>query len=123
MASAAKPAGDRRVYKRFRHRLSCDLHLDGTDHKGFLVEVSARGLFVETRATADEGTAVSVRLRPSNGEPVEVLGRIARVRKAHRAVKVVRTPGLGIEVTAADEPFFALVMRLLAEEGQPGAPG
>lgn len=91
--------------------MPCDLVIEGKDSTGFVTDFSPRGLFVQTSATASEGTAVSVRLRPPDVLAIELSTRVARVRRAHRAMVAVTTPGLGLELVHAPEAYFALIKR------------
>jgi len=110
MASPVRQA-DRRKFRREKHRVPCDLVIDGKSSTGFVTDFSPRGLFVQTSLTAAEGTPVSVRMREPEGEAIELKARVARVRRAHRAMVAVTTPGLGLEVLQAPEAFFALLER------------
>lgn len=110
MASTAR-APDRRKFQREKHRVPCDLVIDGKASTGFVTDLSPRGLFVQTSVTASEGTAVALRLREPDRDPVELRARVARLRRAHRAMVAVTTPGLGLEVVQAPESFYALLQR------------
>ena len=47
----------RRAYSRERRRLSCAFRAEGADHKGVVLDLSPRGLFVQTTATPELTTA------------------------------------------------------------------
>jgi hypothetical protein len=110
MASPARHP-DRRKFTREKHRVPCDLLIDGKASTGFVTYLSPRGLFVQTATTATEGTPVGVRLREPDGALIELQARVARIRRAHRAMVAVTTPGLGLELLQAPEAFFALIQR------------
>lgn len=110
MASPARHP-DRRKFPRDKHRVPCDLVIEGEASTGFVTDLSPRGLFVQTSVTAAEGTPVTVRMREPDGQSIELHARVARVRRAHRAMVAVTTPGLGLEVLQAPEEFFALIQR------------
>jgi len=110
MASPAR-SPDRRKFPREKHRVPCDLTIDGKASTGFVTDLSPRGLFVQTSITASEGTAVSIRLREPDRDAIELQARVARVRRAHRAMVAVTTPGLGLEVVQAPESYYAMLKR------------
>lgn len=110
MASPARHP-DRRKFPREKHRVPCDLVIEGKASTGFVTDFSPRGLFVQTSATAAEGTPVAVRLRETDVAPIELSARVARVRRAHRAMVAVTTPGLGLEIVQAPEAYYALLQR------------
>ncbi|HVP28905.1 MAG TPA: PilZ domain-containing protein [Myxococcota bacterium] len=110
MAGVAR-VPDRRKFPREKHRVPCDLTIDGTVVTGFVTDLSPRGLFVQTAATADEGTAVSVRLREPDGETIVLQTRVVRLRRAHRAMVAVSTPGIGLEIVQAPETYYVMIQR------------
>jgi len=109
---AELPPDDRRKFDRAKLRVPCDVKIDGKEHKGFALDLSARGLFVQTTATARAGTEVRVRLRDPEHEPIELITKVARIRSSHRAVTVVQAGGLGLEVQSAPEGYFRMVLEM-----------
>ena len=113
MAKAGEP--DKRKFRREAHRVPCELRIGGRDHRGFVLDISARGLFVQTKATAPDGTEVQLVLRGPDRDPIHLTATVARIKASHRAVAVVKTGGLGLRVDSAPEDFFKLVMELVAK--------
>ncbi len=100
---------EKRAFQRSRCRIACELTLEGRTYSGFLLDLSARGCFIQTNANAVSGTEVAVIIRPVRAEPIEVIGVVSRSRHGYRALRTVRTAGIGIEIKNAPESFFALV--------------
>jgi len=103
---------NRRQFDRVRYRLSCELHHSGRRHSGMVLDISASGLFVRTStgtAPKDPGTEVRVVINDPNGEPFELLARLARANVVRRELVTAADGGFGLEVTSAPEQFYKLV--------------
>ena len=80
-----------------------------------ILDVSARGLFVRTStgtAPKEPGTEVRVVVKRSEGDPFELLARLARANVVRRELVSAADGGFGLEVTSAPEEFYALVQSL-----------
>ncbi len=113
MANAGEP--EQRKFRRETHRVPCELRFGGTDHRGFVLDISAGGLFVQTKATAPDGTEVQLVLRSPDRDPIHLTATVARTKTSHRAVAAVKTGGMGLQVDSAPEDFFQLGMELGAK--------
>ncbi|MEM7408758.1 MAG: PilZ domain-containing protein [Myxococcota bacterium] len=105
--------GDERRFERERIRIPGSVHCGGETLRGFVSNLSATGLFLETRSPAPPaGQDVRVELVRSENETFEILGRVARVVGGHRAAAPVARQGFGIALTSAPEAFYAWVAEL-----------
>jgi hypothetical protein len=101
--------GEKRGLSRVKKRLPCELEVDGVTHTGLVLDVSARGLFVQTAATPGPGTSLTVRLHPPGGRAIVVQGRVARRRMVPRRLASLASGGIGLRVESAPEEFFQLL--------------
>ena len=103
----------RRQFERARLRVPCELHLPDRRHTGFVVDVSASGLFVQTSAKPELGIEFRLVMRdPETGEDMELVARVAREHGSHRGVSAVRAKGIGLELKAAPPSFYAHLIDL-----------
>jgi hypothetical protein len=103
---------NKRQFKREKHRIGCQFNYDGREHSGIIGDISARGLFVNSSVKPPEGVEIELMMRePALGEIV-IRGRVARLSKTHRAVRIVAPSGFGMTVESAPEAFFDLLVQL-----------
>jgi hypothetical protein len=101
--------GEKRTLARVKKRLPCELVVEGVTHTGLVLDVSPRGLFVQTAATPAPGTSLTVRLHPPSGRAIVVQGRVARRRMVPRRLASLASGGIGVRVESAPEEFFQLL--------------
>src|SRR5262249_46780128 len=98
MTQVGAPEGsERRRFTRLPYRIPCEFSHEGFKMAGIVTDVSARGIFVETSARIPTGTQLTFTLRDPRGS-FEVVGRVMRERRSHRAARVVRANGIGIQL-------------------------
>ena len=109
-----------------RCRLPCELTHEGT-RRGFVVNLSERGLFVQTGVSYAVDTVIGVRILPSpDHDELVVAARVARVKKVHPGAQAVVARGMGLEVIDPPAAWQALTTRLgcrTADEREPPATG
>ena len=76
---------------------------------GCTVDLSAGGLFLNTRALLTPGAHVLGRLSLPGGGTCEVHGVVAWHRRAPRAIDAVARGGLGLRLVWADPGYFAFL--------------
>ncbi|HKJ25600.1 MAG TPA: PilZ domain-containing protein [Myxococcota bacterium] len=103
---------EKRVFPRERVRAMCRFELDGETHTGFLLNLSPRGLFLQTRLRIAPGTELAVRIRDLGEAPIDVLVRVVHRRGAHRATSAVETGGMGMEILNAPESLYRVLYEL-----------
>lgn len=116
-----KPRFERRRAVRRRRRIPCDLWLNGKRHRGFVVDLSERGLYVQTRAAPRPHDPLRVSLRDEAGEALELEARVARRYVVPERLASVVRGGIGLEVLDAPEAYRALAAARATERGARGA--
>ncbi|MBW2271956.1 MAG: PilZ domain-containing protein [Deltaproteobacteria bacterium] len=100
----------RRRFERYRSRLSCSFRDGDTTYQAFATDLSAGGLFLQTRAAIKPGTKLVINIERDSDPPLVLTGTVARMRKSHRSAVAVTQPGFGFELESAPEAYFTLVM-------------
>jgi Tfp pilus assembly protein PilZ len=107
---------DRRKVERTRKRMACQLVHGRQRFSGVVLDVSASGLFVQTKAKPGLGEAVSVEIAiPGEREPIRLETSVARVHVVPAQLVTVAQGGVGLRILNAPEPYFQLIGSL-----QPG---
>lgn len=99
---------ERRRSERHRRRMPCELTVNGRRHRGFVLDLSERGLYVQTRIAPRPHDAVRVQLRDESGRTLELETRVARRYIVPERLASVVRGGVGLEVQEAPEGFRAL---------------
>jgi len=81
-------------------------------HAGVVSDVSARGLYVQSSYVPEAGAKIELILRWDGMDEVPIQGRVARLRKSHRAAVAVVQGGFSVEIDSAPEGFFQLLVGL-----------
>ena len=114
---------ERRLEKRTRQRISCKLRVEGREHSGIVLDVSRRGMFVQTKARAAPGTPAVVELSlAGRAEPLVVEAQVARLERVPPAVAVIWTSGLGLSVSRPPAAWLELVTAFGAGAARVAAP-
>lgn len=103
---------EKRAFPREKLRAPCRFEADGNRHSGFLLNLSPRGLFLQTRLRLPPGTELVIEIRDLGDEPVEVLARVVHRTASHRATSPVETGGMGVELVNAPESFYRLLYEI-----------
>ena len=101
----------RQQFARIRHRVACDLLIEGRCHRGLITDVSANGLYVRTPQKATPGSTVRLILHEEQGD-VELDARVAREHRMSRHHTTGIPSGLGLQIVAAPEDYFRLIAQL-----------
>ncbi len=118
------PPQQKRKFEREARRIPCELRCEGTDYTGFILDISARGIFVQTTATPADDCQVRLRLRGLEDTEIEVVTRVARRRNTHRSLAALEAGGLGLRLESAPEEYFRFVLAMQAGPGdRVDAPG
>lgn len=104
-------------------RLPCDVTVGGLRHTGLVLNVSPRGLFVQTTAEARPGTEVSIDLTPPNQQqPVEVRATVVWKRTVPRQMVSVARGGMGLRITEAPENYYSYLSGVIRGIAAPTPP-
>jgi Tfp pilus assembly protein PilZ len=99
---------------RFRKRLPCRLQVTGSAHSGMVLNVSRRGLFVQTTAGASPGDAVHLDLALEGAETLGIDARVVWRRVVAPHLRTVSTGGMGLHIQYASDAYFGFVAGLAA---------
>jgi Tfp pilus assembly protein PilZ len=97
------------VEPRFRKRLPCQVKIDGSEHEGWIVNLSRSGLFVQTAAGVGPGQMVEVALQAPTASPELVLrSRVVWRRSVPPQLRQLMG-GIGVQIHHAPESYYSLV--------------
>lgn len=99
---------ERRRGPRQKRRVTCEIETEAGRHRGIVLDVAPRGLFVQTDATLDLGARAQLCLRV-DGEEIGLETRVARKRVVPRQLASVASGGLGLRIEGAPESYFRLL--------------
>ena len=106
------------VQKRFRHRVTCDLMIEGARHSAIVTDLSASGLYVRTQQRTPAGCSVRLILHADEGE-LELDARVVREHRMSRHHTTGIPSGLGVRITSAPEAYFRMLTRLMQQAPAP----
>lgn len=99
---------------RFKKRMSCKVRLGQQDHSGIVLDVSRKGLFVQTNAAAKVGDSVEVILtRPDRDAAITLVTAVRWQRRVPVQLRTVAHAGLGLQIAQAEEGYYALLAEAL----------
>ncbi len=101
------------VDPRFKKRVPCRLHVTGSAHSGMVLNVSRRGLFVQTTAGASPGDSVHLDLAVG-AVPLAIDARVVWRRVVAPHLRTVSTGGMGLHIQYASDAYFGFVAGLAA---------
>jgi hypothetical protein len=111
MSDSDEKGREKRSFPREKIRASCRFELDGATHTGLLLNLSPRGLFLQTRLKVPAGTELKIRILDLGDEPFELVARVVHRTGSHRATSPVETGGIGLEILNAPEALYQVLYR------------
>jgi hypothetical protein len=94
---------------RYRKRLPCQVKINGSEHEGWIVNLSRSGLFVQTAVGAGPGDWIEVSLQAPTASPDLVLrSRVVWQRSVPPQLRPIMG-GLGVQIHQAPESYYSLV--------------
>ena len=104
-----------RAETRFRKRIPCKLTRSRSTFSGLVIDLSSRGLFVQTGAVAKTGDEIEIVIRSWKSEaPIVLNAQVIWRRKIPLRLRSVVEGGLGLQIRYAPEPYYVM----LAEASQ-----
>lgn len=102
---------------RTKKRIACGIRIAGRRYSGIVLDVSVRGLFVQTNASPEVGSDVEVDLTPPGrtGERITLRARVARKRKVPPRLLTVAKGGVGLQVLKAPAAYDEFVASVVSE--------
>ena len=107
--AAGNSNDEKRNFPRERVRALCKFEHDGESHSGFLLNLSPRGFFLQTRLRLPAGTEVPIEIQDLGDEPIPLLARVVHLTGSHRATAAVETGGMGFEIVNAPEILYQML--------------
>jgi PilZ domain len=111
----AEARGDlnKRREPRMKKRIACALWIKGVRQHGIVLDLSSKGLFVQTSAKPSPGEAVRIELvLPGQTKPTTLMASVARVRTVPPALLAVAQGGIGLVLQNPPEEYFVFVGRV-----------
>lgn len=120
------PSGaDQRRHARQARRIPCELWIQGVRSSGIVKDVSRSGVFIQTRARAMPGTALTLVIAPGESHTeIRVRAKVARAERIQAHLATQSAAGLGLEVIdpgSLGRLLGHLRMRIDAEQVEAGA--
>lgn len=112
-----RQGANRRLEARIRKRLPCEF-VDGDMRlRGFVLDVSPRGMFVQTLKSINPGGEISVVFTPPGlGRTIEVRACVVRSLRVPRHLATVATAGVGLRINMAPPEYYDFVASLSQRE-------
>jgi len=111
------------VDPRVRKRLHCTLSMEARQHNGLVLNLSERGLFVQTSLPAEPGTLLALDVRdPVRGEPIPLQAAVVWRRRVSPRMTGVNQSGMGLRLIDRPPAWQAMMSSLLSESAGPGTP-
>ena len=114
---------NRRTEARIRKRLPCEFVDGDTRVQGVVLDVSLRGLFVQTHKPVQLGVELAILFTPPGlDKTIEVHGRIVRSLRVPRHLASVASGGVGVRIHMAPPEYYDYVASLTSHETEPAKP-
>ena len=112
---------DKRREPRMKKRIACALWIKGVRQYGIVLDLSSRGLFVQTSAKPAPGDTVRIEMTlPGQPRTTTLMATVARVRMVPSALLTVAQGGIGLTLQSPPEEYFVFVGQVAHIEEQPG---
>ena len=100
---------NRRDGQRIKRRIPCEFDYEGNPQAGIVVDLSARGVFLQTELIIDPGNDLLLRLRPERPPEVAVRGRVVRRRFTPAVLASMIRRGVGVRLVDVPPAYFELL--------------
>ena len=112
---------DKRREPRLKKRIACALWIKGVRQHGIVLDVSSKGLFVQTSAKPAPGESLRIELTlPGETRVTTLMATVARVRMVPSALLTVAQGGIGLLLQNPPEEYFVFVGKVAHIDEQPG---
>ena len=103
-----------------KKRIACALWIKGVRQHGIVLDLSSKGLFVQTSAKPAPGESVRIELvLPGQSKATSLMATVARVRTVPPALLAVAQGGIGLKLQNPPEEYFVFVGKVAHIEEQP----
>jgi hypothetical protein len=111
---------DKRREPRLKKRIACALWIKGVRQHGIVLDVSSKGLFVQTSAKPSPGDSVRIEMTlPGQSRASTLMATVARVRTVPPALLSVAQGGIGLVLQNPPEEYFVFVGKVAHIEDGP----
>ncbi|HEY8156407.1 MAG TPA: PilZ domain-containing protein [Myxococcota bacterium] len=101
---------DKRREPRIKKRIGCAIWIKGVRQHGIVLDLSSKGLFVQTGAKPAPGESIRIELTlPGQTRPTTLMATVARVRTVPPALLSVAQGGIGLVLQNPPEEYFVFV--------------
>jgi Tfp pilus assembly protein PilZ len=99
---------------RLRKRLHCTLSDDARRHNGLILNLSQRGLFVQTNMPAEPGTLLSIDVHdPIRGEEIPIRAAVVWRRRVPARMKGTNESGMGLRLVSRPDAWQQMMSGML----------
>ena len=100
---------ERRGEERTRRRLECEIFVGDESHTGIVLEMSLRGILVQSEAMIPCGEKARIRLFDADGETLaQVEGSVTHKCEVPHRLASLTSGTLGLTLSAASRSYFSL---------------
>jgi Tfp pilus assembly protein PilZ len=111
MAEQPLPGGTQRAKKRKKRRIPCQVWVGEREHSALVLDLSASGLFIQTRAKAEIGERLHLRLSHEN-TAVDLKVEVVRMKNVPQDLLAAAKGGIGVQILNAPPEYDALMNEL-----------
>jgi hypothetical protein len=111
-----RSGANRRSEIRTKKRIRCEVTDGSVQQRGFVLDVSLKGLFVQTPKPIDPGREIEVELSPPGREAIQLRANVARSRRVPASLASVAAPGVGLRITMASPEWYEFVADVTSSE-------
>ena len=106
--------------QRVRKRLPCTLSSEARSHNGMILNLSERGLFVQTSLPAKPGTLLNLDvLDPQRGDAIPLEATVVWRRRVTARMTGVTQSGMGLRLVSQPSEWQQMMCGLLGNESDP----
>jgi hypothetical protein len=108
-----RSSANRRREIRIKKRLPCEFVDGDKSVRGFLLDVSPQGMFVQTLKPIDPGGEIAISFTPPGlGQAIEVRVCVVRSLRVPRHLATVATAGVGLRIKMAPPEYYDFIASL-----------
>ena len=112
-----RSGANRRSEARTKKRIRCEVSTSDESQGGFVLDLSPKGLFVQTAKPIDAGVEIGVSLDPPGmAGTIELRAKVVRSRRVPAKLASIASPGVGLRVTKAPPEWYEFVADLTSSE-------
>jgi hypothetical protein len=99
---------------RLRKRLHCTLNVDARRHNGLILNLSQRGLFVQTSMPAEPGTLLDIDVHdPVRGAEIPIQAAVVWRRRVTNRLKGTNESGMGLRLVSRPDAWQQMMSGML----------